>query len=218
MGANAVGQLGDGTTTSRYVPTQVGASTNWTTLGLGEDASCGIFADGTMHCMGANGNGQLGVGDTTNRATPARVATDSPYKSVQISNPHACGLQGTPAALPAAPALPPAPPLPMLPSCWGSNNYNQFGDNTATTATQFYAAPANSTIWEANSPGEGVISVSQSGACSILAGPSTLYCWGANANGQVRLTGGVGGRGVGGLGVAHASSVEPGSVGQLTLP
>ena len=49
MGANGAGQLGDGTTTSRYVPTRVGASTNWTTLGLGEDASCGIFADGTMY-------------------------------------------------------------------------------------------------------------------------------------------------------------------------
>jgi alpha-tubulin suppressor-like RCC1 family protein len=78
-GYNAYGQLGDGTTTDRLVPTQVvgghafvGVSAAWTVPFFGH--TCGVTTSGTVYCWGDNFGGELGDGTTTQRLVPTAVA------------------------------------------------------------------------------------------------------------------------------------------------
>jgi hypothetical protein len=81
-GANNRGQLGDGTTSNRTVPTLV-AVTGVTDVAAGGNTSCAVSTTGTgiassraLRCWGANGDGELGDGSTTDRLRP--VATLAP--------------------------------------------------------------------------------------------------------------------------------------------
>ena len=76
-GLNNVGQLGDGTSTSRNMPVQVMINsstylTNVKKISCGIDATAALTTDGIAYTWGHNDYGKLGVGDTTNRfyATP----------------------------------------------------------------------------------------------------------------------------------------------------
>jgi len=60
-GDNMYGQLGDGSLTERYVPTQLASLNNITTIGTGERHSFAVKNDGALFSWGWNGNGQLGV-------------------------------------------------------------------------------------------------------------------------------------------------------------
>lgn len=61
-GANAVGQLGDGTTSRRWTPTRVASDARFVQLALGGSSACGLTDDGRVLCWGRNQNGQLGRG------------------------------------------------------------------------------------------------------------------------------------------------------------
>ena len=73
VGANSVGQLGDGTTVDRLSPVQV--ATAVVACSAGSNHSLWLKADGTLWAAGANAYGQLGNGTTSNRATPTQVAS-----------------------------------------------------------------------------------------------------------------------------------------------
>ncbi len=61
-GGNDFGQLGDGTTTQRLVPTPVATSDKFVAIGAGDTFSCGMRADRRVFCWGDNSLGQLGSG------------------------------------------------------------------------------------------------------------------------------------------------------------
>ena len=67
------GMLGDGTTTTRVVPTRVAGDLKFRNISAGRFHSCGITTDGIAYCWGSNGTGQLGNGTTTFSAAPTRV-------------------------------------------------------------------------------------------------------------------------------------------------
>ncbi len=69
-GANASGQLGDGTTTSRALPVRVPGLSGIATLAAGRDWALAGGADGRRWTWGANASGQLGDGTTAGRGTP----------------------------------------------------------------------------------------------------------------------------------------------------
>ena len=69
-----MGQLGDGTTSSK-VPALVSALRgNAVAIAAGVDRhACVLFSGGSVQCWGANTHGQLGDGTTTNRHLPVQV-------------------------------------------------------------------------------------------------------------------------------------------------
>lgn len=61
-GLNDSGQLGDGTTTDRLVPTPVLTNEVFVAIGAGERFSCAMTPDQRVFCWGSNDNGQFGTG------------------------------------------------------------------------------------------------------------------------------------------------------------
>jgi alpha-tubulin suppressor-like RCC1 family protein len=121
-GDNGSGQLGDGTTTTRWFPTPVAGNLTFVALVAGGSHTCGITTAGTAWCWGDNSNGQLGDGSTTSRATPVPVAgglafaIPEPYPyalKLDAGRSHTCGVTTSGAVY-----------------CWGANANGQLGDGT----------------------------------------------------------------------------------------
>jgi alpha-tubulin suppressor-like RCC1 family protein len=71
-GDNSAGQLGDGTTTPRSVPTAVmGLDQTVTEVAAGSQFTCALKADGSVWCWGSDAHGMLGDGTSGSRPTPA---------------------------------------------------------------------------------------------------------------------------------------------------
>ena len=114
LGNNDHGQLGDGTTTARSSPVQIG--TGYAAVAAGYAHAVAVKADGTLWAWGLNGNGQLGDGTTSPQPSPVQIGTG--FVSVAAGDYHtlAVGTDGTLWA-------------------WGSNAYAQLGDGTTDQQT-----------------------------------------------------------------------------------
>ena len=83
-GWNINGSLGTGDTSSVYVPTRVGAGSDWVSTAAGSHASFAIKSDGTLWAWGQNGAYQLGTGDENlvEQHLPVQVGEDSDWVKV----------------------------------------------------------------------------------------------------------------------------------------
>ena len=73
-GANDSGQLGDGTTVGKLVPSDVaGLSSGVAHVSAAAHHACAVTTGGAVKCWGKNDAGQLGDGTTTGRLTPTDV-------------------------------------------------------------------------------------------------------------------------------------------------
>jgi alpha-tubulin suppressor-like RCC1 family protein len=81
-GYNTSGQLGDGTTTIRLSPTQIGTLSDWAQVTAGEECSYAIKANGTLWSWGLGV--LLGDGSNNSRSSPVQVGSSSNW--VQISS------------------------------------------------------------------------------------------------------------------------------------
>lgn len=158
-GSNSYGQLGDGTTTVRKVPTQVsGLTSGSTAVSAGGIFSCAI-ANGAAKCWGAGFAGQLGYGGMNDRLTPVQVRyLTSGVTALATGYMQACAIVSG--------AL----------KCWGYNANGQLGDGS--WRNRFYAVQVKGLT-------SGVTAVSAGGdtTCAVVAGAGR--CWGYNASGQV---------------------------------
>ena len=114
-GANAAGQLGDGTTTDRYTPVNVGGLATGDAISAGGWHTCAV-AFGGVKCWGFNNNGQLGDGTTDYRTTPVDVSgLTSGVSAIAAGGNHTCALTVSGGV-----------------KCWGDNWLGQLGDGTTT--------------------------------------------------------------------------------------
>ena len=92
-GANGYGQLGDGGTTQRAMPTQV--MNGAVQIAAGSWSSYALGADGTLYSWGSGEQGQLGLGDTQNRTKPTRVMGEIKQVAAALNRAYALAVDGT---------------------------------------------------------------------------------------------------------------------------
>jgi len=92
-GNNAQGQLGDGTTTSRHIPTRIGTGTDWVLASAGTDHTIAVREDGSLWAWGSNGFGQLGDDTTTSRDVPVRIGLGANWVYVSAGFAHTMAIR-----------------------------------------------------------------------------------------------------------------------------
>jgi hypothetical protein len=170
-GQNTYGQLGDGTTTDRLVPTSVvGLSSSVAAIAAGPANTCALLASGGVQCWGSNGNGQVGDGTTTpHLLVPTTVVgLSSSVAAIAAGQYHMCALLASTGGM----------------QCWGLNNYGQLGVGTTTNWPGAQFVPPTSVVGLSTSV--AVIATGVGHTCALLASSSRgVQCWGYNANGQL---------------------------------
>jgi alpha-tubulin suppressor-like RCC1 family protein len=73
-GFNFYGQLGDGTTTDRSVPTKVSTQLKFRSVTAGFGHTCATTLEGQAYCWGRNGTAELGTGSLTDSPVPVAVS------------------------------------------------------------------------------------------------------------------------------------------------
>ncbi|MFZ4858387.1 MAG: LamG-like jellyroll fold domain-containing protein [Desulfuromonadaceae bacterium] len=159
-GYNFYGQLGDGSSSDRSTPVQVGGNTPWRSVATGRDHTLAIQSDGTLWAWGYNGYGQLGDGTTSNRnEVPKQVGTYTDWIAITAGQYHSVGLRGDGTLW-----------------AWGYNVNGQLGDTT-TTNRNVPVQVGVDTDWDSIAAGYNhTLALKKNG---------TLWAWGYNSNGQL---------------------------------
>jgi len=158
-GANAAGQLGDGTTSQRLTPTPVGGGLTFARVTGSSEDTCSLTPDNAALCWGANMEGELGTGTLAQRFTPTPVTGGLSFVEVSVGGLHSCGVTTDHAAY-----------------CWGGNPDGQLGDGTTTG--RFTPTRVAGTLSFAH------VSTALYHTCGVTT-DGAAYCWGANANGEL---------------------------------
>jgi len=74
-GRNTYGQNGQSNTLNRSSPTQLGVSTDWSSITASHSSMYGIKTNGTLWSWGNNGQGQLGFNDRVYRSSPVQLGS-----------------------------------------------------------------------------------------------------------------------------------------------
>lgn len=161
-GDNYFGQLGDGTIIPyRSTPSPVsGLAGDVVALSAGFRHTCALQG-AQLRCWGDNDSGQLGDGSLVRRSTPSVVVgLNTPLLALATGDSHTCVVTLAGAVF-----------------CWGDNTFGQLGDGTTVNR----AAPT-----PVVGLSHGVLSVvaGKQHTCAV-AEAGAVFCWGANAAGQL---------------------------------
>ena len=162
-GRNALGQLGDTTTTVRADAKQVlpAGAADWVEVAASGEFTCGRRASGALYCWGRNDVGQLGAGDVVSPvSTPKQVGTAT-YTAVSAGANHACAV-ATGGTL----------------WCWGRNANGELGLGNSVGPVLVPTQVGTDTDWQRPALGQGL------STCAIKTN-GDLYCWGLGSYGQL---------------------------------
>lgn len=156
-GANAHGQLGDGSTEARLSPSSpIAFSQTPIRIAAGSAHTCVLDSAQRLHCWGDNRTGQLGVGSSEDTiTTPMPAMEDLSFESVAAGERHTCGLMRDGRIY-----------------CWGDNSQGQLGvgDFDAHLGrTQPTAMPETAKF--------SALAAAGSYTCGLLSA-GRVYCWG----------------------------------------
>ena len=165
-GSGFFGQLGNGSTANRNIPTDVlGLGTRAIAVSAGGFHTCAIIAGGAVKCWGKGLNGQLGDGTSTAiRTLPVDViGLGEAVVQISAGDFHTCAVTASGGV-----------------KCWGANTSRQLGHGLVSSST----VPVN--VGGAI-PLTGATAVDAGGehTCAIVAG--FVKCWGKNFSGQLGI-------------------------------
>ena len=168
-GLNGNGQLGDGTTTNRAVPTPVGTDTDWAYVSAGGYHSLALKTDGSLWSWGSNAQGQLGRTVTgSNNTTPVQVGSTTGWGSISAGSIFSMAID----------------PNGYL-FAWGDNGSGQLG--IGGTTQQNAPVQVGSATWSRVSAGGYWVYMDPATAAHAagIQSDGTLWTWGANSAGQL---------------------------------
>jgi alpha-tubulin suppressor-like RCC1 family protein len=159
-GANGFGELGDGTTTSRNVPTRITGDRLFRKVTAGGNHSCALTYDDTAYCWGDNTYGQVGDGTSQSlRVAPVAVSTSLRFSSIVAGPVTTCGITTS-----------------AVTYCWGRGVFFQIGDGTNASRNVPTSVAGGLTFQS--------VSIGGQHACGLTT-TNQAYCWGLNQYGQV---------------------------------
>lgn len=160
-GGNYKGELGDGTTSGRYVPAPVTGLSNVANIAVGWYHTCAATRSGSALCWGDNVGAQLGDGTAETHLTPVGVSgLSTGVASVAAAHFHSCALMRSGSV-----------------KCWGSNSYGELGDGSTTMS---YVPVDVVGVSGASAIATGPAS---NHVCALADGH--VKCWGKNWYGQL---------------------------------
>jgi alpha-tubulin suppressor-like RCC1 family protein len=167
-GANASGQLGDGSASDSWTPVAVsGLVDTATAIAAGGLHTCALLSGGTVQCWGDNDDGQLGSATDLGSFSPAPLSVGiTGVTALAAGYQHTCALLSTGAV-----------------SCWGDNSEGQLGGAQAGSSD----APVAVLSPDGGSNLAGVSAIGAGpgySTCAVLSG-GVVECWGSNAQGQL---------------------------------
>lgn len=163
-GLNSNNQLGDGTTTLRSAPVQIGTATTWSRVTAGSLFGAALRTDGTLWTWGLDSSGQLGDGGLSARSSPVQIGTFTDWQAVNAGGAFMVAKRG----------------IGSLWS-WGANATGQLGQGFVDISprSNVPAQVGSATNWQEVAAGVNfTIASTADGA---------LLGWGSNNSGQLGL-------------------------------
>lgn len=178
-GDNQYGQLGDGTTTDRLVPTPVAdnPASGFVNSGIsrvvaGYNHTCVLKAS-QIYCWGRNDQGQVGDGSTTDRSLAVKpggtFASGNATEGMALGESHTCVTSDT---------------SPRKAYCWGDNFYGQLGDGTNNDSLTPVATNISSAAGAIDAYFAWTFAATADSNC-LVGNYGNIYCWGRNDQGQL---------------------------------
>ena len=206
-GYNNEGEIGDGSTIARYVPTAVSGVSTATKISVGDGSghACAVLADKTVRCWGSNNVGQLGDGTTGGQSSyPLTVVTLTGATDVALGYDHSCARKtdgtvscwgssygGAPSATPLATSIAGLTSVSSLTAGERETCVLHVDGSVACWGSNYEGDLGDGTTTDSSTPvavpglsGVGALAAGQFFACARLT-DGTARCWGSNYDGQL---------------------------------